>query len=194
MRALIFLLLTASAVSAQRFEVMSGDFKLLKTIQEYNVSFDYKDMEIHGYESEEAFVEKKASKEKDRPEVAKAFVDNWYNDRTTKYEPRFIAYFNDKFPDGEVKVAPDPTLKYTMNVKTVWLYPGYGMGPSGKPSKITAIVTVFETANPSNILLQVKFEKAIGFESHDPNKPGERISGAYEKIAKNVVMQIKKVL
>lgn len=188
------MMLVSLSASAQRYDLVSGDFKALRYISEYNITFDYNGMEVHGYESEKAFVERKVEIRKNHPEKAQAFAENWYADRTNKYEPRFIAYFNDRFDKGEVRVVKDSSAKYTMDIKTTWLYPGYGMGPSGEPPKISATVTVFETANPTNILLQVKFDKAIGFENHDPNKPGERISGAYEKIAKNIVVQIKKVL
>lgn len=190
----LLLLLVFGTVSAQRYDILSGSFESLKDIPEFNVVFDYTQMEIENYKSEEAYLATKAEQMKEHPDKARAFAENWFKDRSDKYEPRFIEYFNARFDKGEVKVAKNPGLKYTILVKTKWLYPGYGMGPSGKPSKVTAVITVSETANPSNVLLSVEFDKVIGMENRDPNKFGERISGAYEKLAKNFVMQLKRVL
>ncbi|RZJ72506.1 hypothetical protein [Flavobacterium sp.] len=190
---IVFFLLCVSSVWAQRFDLLSGNFESIKDIPEFNIVFDYDGMQVHDYESEEAYLKIKFEQQKEKPEKAKAFVDNWYADRTNKYEPRFIDYFNERFEKGEVKIVRNGAAKYTIKVKTVWLYPGYGMGPSGQPSKITAIISVFETENPTNVLVSVKFDKTIGMENRDPNKFGERISGAYEKLAKNFVMQLKRV-
>lgn len=191
MRLLLALLFCVSGF-AQRFDVKSGGFEALKDIAEYNVTFDYDGMQIHGYESEAAFVKEKVEKRND--EKGEKFERDWYADRAGKYEPRFIEYFNSRFEESEVKATRNPQANHTMHVKTTWLYPGYGIGVGGEPAKISAVVTVFETANPSKILLSVYFDKAIGLENKNYNKPGDRISGAYEKLAKNLVMQIKRVL
>ncbi|NMH27678.1 hypothetical protein [Flavobacterium silvaticum] len=194
MKHFFILLLIPVAMSAQRYDIISGKFENLKSIAAYNVTFDYKGMEINGYASEEAFIKEKVEKREKNPEKAERFAKQWYADREEKYEPRFMEYFNKRFDKGEVSVAKNPSATYTMKIKTVWIYPGYGIGPGGEPPKITAIVSVFETANPANVLLEVKFEKAIGLDNKNLNDPGERISGAYEKLAKNLVQQIKRIL
>lgn len=112
----LFLLLFFINATAQRFDVLSGDFKALKDIAEYNVIFDYEGMAIHGYESEEAFVKEKT--EKRSAEKAEKFAKAWFADRSEKYEPRFIDYFNSRFEDGRVKAARNPQAQYTMLVKT----------------------------------------------------------------------------
>lgn len=169
----LFLLLFFINATAQRFDILSGDFKALGDIAEYNVIFDYEGMAIHGYESQEAFLKDKT--EKRSAEKAEKFANAWFADRSEKYEPRFIAYFNSRFEDGRVKTGKDPQAQYTMLVRTTWLYPGYGIGMGGEPAKISAIVTVFETANPSNVKLSVAFDKSIGFENKNYNEPGDRI-------------------
>ena len=98
------LLLIGSASFGQRYDLLSGNFEAIKGIAEYNVAFDYSELEIHDYESEEAYLDKKREQLKEHPEKGEAFVQNWYSDRTEKYEPRFIEYFNSRFENGEVKV------------------------------------------------------------------------------------------
>ncbi len=187
------LLFCVTTVWSQRFDVLSGKIEALKDISDYNVTFTYDGMEIHGYASEEDFLKEKREKREKNPQKAEAFVENWYAYRKTKYEPAFIAYFNGRFPKSEVKMGENPQAKYTLNVKTTWLYPGYGIGVGGEEAKISAILTVFETANPSNVLVAIEFDKSIGLDSKNYNDLSDRISGAYEKLAKNFAMQVKRV-
>lgn len=190
--AIATIILLCANVHAQRFEVLSGKLEALQGISEYNVTFSYDGMKIHGYDSEEAFLKEKVEKRQKNPEKAEEFAENWYAFRESKYEPRFIDYFNGRFGNGEIKMGKNPSAKYTLNVKTTWLYPGYGIGMGGEEAKVSAILTVFETANPSKVLLSLEFDKSIGLANKNYNDFGDRISGAYEKLAKNLVMQVKR--
>jgi len=178
---------------AQRFDIQQGSLKNLKGISEYNVAFDYSDIKVHGFETEEAFLREKMKKreEQGRDEEFKA---EWFESRSRLYEPAFINYFNKSFKKGEIRVGVLPEAKYTMEIKTVWVYPGYNAGTAIEPAKISALVTVRETANPANILVAIYFDKSIGLEHDLGNTLGDRISWAYEKIAKNLAMQLKRFL
>ena len=190
----LFLLATASGF-AQRFDILSGKLENLKGIKEYNTTFDYTGMTVHGFETEEEFLSEKMHKRENRPGAAEKFKEAWFANRESMYEPAFISYFNKMFKDGEIKVAKKPEAKYTMQVKSTWIYPGYNAGPDVVPAKISAIVTVYETADPKKIILIMEFDKAIGVKhSVMTNTLGDRISWAYEKIAKNLSMQMKRFL
>lgn len=95
---LFLILFTSFSVFSQRFKILSGDLKNLKDITEYNCTFDYKDMEVNGFESEEAFLKDKIEKRKkydggkDLKGKAAAFERDWFEDRKNKYEPGFITY------------------------------------------------------------------------------------------------------
>lgn len=196
---ILFLLIFTSLSSlGQRFKILSGDLKNLKDITEYNCTFDYKDMEVNGYESEEAFLKDKIDKRKkyddgkDLKGKAAAFERDWFEDRKNKYEPGFINYFNELLEEKKVKATTNPEAKYTLNVKTTWIYPGYEVA-SVEPAKISAIITIYETTNPSNVLLVIEFDKSIGVVK-DYRAQGDRIKGAYEKLAKNLTLQMKRFL
>lgn len=196
---ILFLLIFTSLSSfGQRFKILSGDLKNLKDITEYNCTFDYKDMEVNGYESEEAFLKDKIDKRKkyddgkDLKGKAAAFERDWFEDRKNKYEPGFINYFNELLEEKKVKATTNPEAKYTLNVKTTWIYPGYEVA-SVEPAKISAIITIYETTNPSNVLLAIEFDKSIGVVK-DYRAQGDRIKGAYEKLAKNLTLQMKRFL
>jgi hypothetical protein len=77
-----------------------------------------------------------------------------------------------------------------MTVKTTWIYPGYVV----EPAKITATILISAVGNPKP-LLEIQFEKVIGIEDNAYNgDQGYRIAGAYEKLAKLLTIQLKRVL
>ncbi|SHG82640.1 hypothetical protein SAMN05443549_10755 [Flavobacterium fluvii] len=190
---ILIFLFVVSIASAQRYNVLSGDLKNLKGIALYNVTFDYSGQNVQGFETEEAFLKEKMDKRKEKDGAAEKFKKDWYEDRENKYEPKFIEYFNKRFEKGEIKVGKNIDAKYTMNIKTTWIYPGYNVVAGAEPAKISAIITVVETENPKNILVSLEFYKSIGLEQGQFDfDQGYRIAGAYERLAKNLLIQLKR--
>lgn len=187
------LLVVATIATAQKREILSGDFKSLKGITEYNLVFNYDGLTVDKFKTEEDFLADKMKKREEKG-TDQDFKTSWFGDREKRYEPKFIESFNKRFDDNSVKADKGLTsAKYTMTVKTIWIHPGYNVGVSRSNSKLTALVTIFETANPSNTLLSVSYDKAPGqgamgydFDS------GYRISEAYAKLAKELAGDIKK--
>lgn len=193
MKKLIFLIfiLSFSKTSAQRFEIISGKLENLKVISEYHINFDYKDLMVHGFESEEAFLKDKMDKRSKVEGKAENFKNDWFENREKIYEPAFVNYFNEKLEKNNVKATKNPTTKYSLDIKITWIYPGY----FSEPAKISAVMTFFETANPKNKLLEIEFDKVIGFKQNEfTGRLNDRITGAYEKLAKNLMLQMKRFL
>lgn len=192
---LLSLLLVLVFISANGQEkVLKGSFKELRGITSYNVVFDYTGQKIAHFDNEEDFLKDKMGKR--NGEKAEEFKRRWYDDRENKYEPAFIAYFNERMK-GKATVAKDALKKYSILIKTNWIYPGYNVGVVAQESKISAVMTVYETANPDNILLEVEYDKSIGIApDHEKNAydSGDRIAGAYEKLAKNFTLQLKRFM
>ena len=188
-KTLAALLFISASVFGQ--DVSSGSFKKLKDITEYNLVFDYAGLKVDKFRSESDFLADKMKKREEKG-TSEDFKTSWFNDRQKRYEPKFIESFNKRF-DGRVKADKDlASAKYTMKVKTTWIHPGYNVGVSRSDAKINATITVFETANPSNILLEVSYEKmhgdgAFGYDFDS----GYRISEAYAKLAKEFARDIK---
>lgn len=180
-------------VSAQKVKVLSGDFKSLKGITEYNLVFDYENIKVDKFQTEEEFLADKMKKREEKG-TDDDFKRSWFADRANRYEPKFIESFNKRFDDGEVKADKGLTnAKYTMKVKTTWISPGYNVGVVRRDAYVTAVITVFETANPSNVLISVEYEKAHGDGAmgYDFNS-GYRISEGYAKLSKELAFDIKK--
>jgi len=190
----LLLLFSVSLLTAQRYEIKSGKLENLKGITEYNVTFDYSQINVNGYKTEAEYLEDKMKKREKVEGKAEKFKEEWYANRKNMYEPAFINYFNKSFKNGEIKVAENPAAKYTMEISTTWVYPGYDAGTATEPAKISAIVTIKETENPGNVLLSIAFDKSIGLKHDIGNSLGDRISWAYEKIAKNLTIQLKRFL
>lgn len=190
---LVLALLLVTITYAQKAKVLEGDFKNLEGITAYNLIFDYSDLEIPKYDNEEEFLKDKMAKreEKDAGSGEK-FKKSWFSDREERYEPKFIESFNKRYDEFQVGKNL-PNAEYTMKVHTTLLYAGYNVGVMRQPSKVDAIVTIYKTNNPNDVLLSVKYRKAEGngamgydFDS------GYRISESYAKLAKTLAKTINK--
>ncbi|WP_289042050.1 hypothetical protein [uncultured Zobellia sp.] len=190
----VMALLVVSANSfAQKMKVSKGDIKNLKDISAYTLEFDYSNLEIPKYDSEDDFLaDKMAKREEKEAGKGEEFKKSWFADRQDRYEPKFIESFNKRFDDGEVSVSMEDAA-YTMKIHTNKIYAGYNVGVVRKNAEIDATVTVYETANPSNVLLEGKYSDVQGYGAmgNDYNS-GYRISECYAKLAKNMAGYIIK--
>jgi len=169
-------------VFSQKANVTKGDWSDLKGITEFNLEFDYSDLEIPKYDSEEAFLEDKiAKREEKEPGTGEKFRESWFSDRENYYEPRFIETFNDRYKDGLVKVDRDlGNAEYTMKVHTTFIYPGYNVGVVRKNSKLEVTLSVYKNDSPDDIIFEVDYTKieGAGNGGYDFNS-GQRIADAY---------------
>ena len=180
---------------AQKLDVVSGDIKNLKGISEYQLEFDYSNLQIPKYDSEEDFLKDKMDKRDEKEEgTGEKFRESWFADRENRYEPKFIESFNKRFEDEEVSVGKDKTdAAYVMKIHTTMMYPGYNVGVMRQNSKIEATITVYEAANPSNVLFSGNYTKIEGYGAFGNDyDSGYRISEAYAKLAKEFAFFIKK--
>lgn len=187
------LLLVATAAVAQKKKVESGDYKNLAGVTEFNVEFDYSNIKVAKFDNEEDFL---ADKMKKREEKGKDedFRKNWFADREARYEPKFLESFNKRFDNGAVKADKGLTsAKYTMKVKTEWIQPGYNVGISRQNAEVTATITFYETANPSNVVLKLRMERSPGVAGMGMDfNSGDRIAESYAKMAKELANDIRK--
>ena len=192
---LLALMLTTVAIYSQKMKVSDGNFKNLKGITTYKLEFDYSDVKIPKYDSEEDFLDDKMAKREEKEAgTGEKFKASWFSDRAERYEPKYIESFNKRFEDGEVSVGSDiEDAKYVMKIHTTKLYAGYNVGIVRRNAEIDAVITIYEAANPSNILLSGKYKdvQGNGAMGYDFNS-GYRISECYAKLAKNVAKSIKK--
>ncbi len=192
---LVFSMLVLTGSYAQKMKVKEGRLGNLKGITEYNLVFDYSDLKIPKYDSEEDFLKDKMEKrENKKAGDGERFKKSWFADREERYEPKFIESFNKRFKNNEVKVDKNlSSSKYTMKIHTTKIYPGYNVGIVRHNAEINATVCIYESANPSNVLLKGTFKdvQGAGAMGYDFNS-GYRISECYAKLAKNIAKYVKK--
>lgn len=192
--ATIVALLCVSMLFAQKPKVLEGNWKALKGIEEFNLVFDYSDLEIPKYDSEAEFLkDKMAKREKKKAGAGEKFKKSWFADREARYEPKFIESFNKRFKHGEVRVDRKLTnAAYTIKIHTVFMYAGYNVGVMRQNSKISAVLTVYKKSAPNDVLLAVQYKKVEGWGFGNDYDSGYRISEAYAKLAKVFAANLKK--
>lgn len=194
--ALVFAFLLASIILfAQKSKTIDGKAKNLIGITSYNLEFDYSDVQIPKYDSEEEFLEDKMAKREEKEAgTGEKFKASWFADRENRYEPKFVESFDKRFDDGEIKVAKDMAdAKHTIKIHTTRMYAGYNVGIVRKNAEIDVLMTIYETENPSTILWSGTFTRVQGYGAmgNDYNS-GYRISECYAKLAKEFAKMLKK--
>ncbi len=188
----LFIALVISTVTVAQ-KPTKGSFANLKGVTEFNLIFDYENLKVDKFKTEEDFLKDKMDKREEKG-TSEDFKASWFADREAKYEPKFIECFNNASKKTGVTVQKDLTsAKYTMLIKTVWIYPGYNVGMVDQPAKLKTLITVYETDNPSKVVLVVPFEKiqsvdVMGMEYNS----GSRIASAYCTLAKQFLKSLKK--
>lgn len=181
---------------AQKVTLLSGNFQNLKGISEYNLTFDYEGLTVDRVSEEQFLADKMKKREGNGKDIE--FKESWFADRENRYEPKFAESFNKRFKKGSVKAEENlASAKYTMNIKTTWIHPGFNVVVMHNSSLINTIVSVVETANPSNVLFSAKYERVAGKGIFTPigfmdYNSGYRISEGYAKLGKAVAANIKK--
>lgn len=188
-------LLATLTIYAQKPKTLEGKAKNLKGITTYNLEYDYADVQIPKYDSEEEFLEDKMAKREEKEVgTGEKFKASWFADRENRYEPKFKESFDKRFDEGEFKLSEDNMdAKHTIKIHTTKLYAGYNVGIVRRNAEIDAVLTIYETGNSSNILWSGKFSKvqgagAMGFDYDS----GYRISECYAKLAKEFAKMLKK--
>lgn len=177
--ALIIFLLSTLIIYSQKIKVKEGDIKFFKGVDEYNVIFDYSNLEIPNYNSEEDFLEDKMAKREEKLiGDGERFKKSWFDDRKNLYEPYFIDFFNDYFiMKRKIKVSKNNiAAKYTIFVKTKMIYPGYNVVVGWEGAKLYAIISVYRTDTPNEILFSSKTVYIQGKSSYNA---GVRIANTY---------------
>ncbi len=187
-----FLLVFCSIVGhSQRIKTLEGSVKNLKGITQYNVIFDYTQLSVTNYESEEAFLEEKMKmREKMLIGGGEKFKEKWFLDRGDYYEPNFIFFFNDYFiKKKKINISENNLLaEYTIKVITNEIYSGYHVGVFSQHSKLRTTIIFYKNDNPENILFKTKQTYTTGT-AYDS---AERIGNAYSLLGRKLADYLRK--
>jgi len=184
-------------------EILEGDFTNLKGISVYNLIFDYSNVSVPHYDTEEAFlsfiVEEYESMEEGKGEQ---FKKDWFSNREKYYEPEFMNRFNYYLKKGEIKVGMNldkvdytnlEKVDYFMEVQMVHLYTDYANKDLRANSEISANISFYNINEPENILLKVQYFE-VNAETSKSTNQASKVSKSYGQLGKLLAVDIRKSL
>ena len=132
-----------TGISAQKIAVISGKIDFLKNEKTLTVKFTYENMLV-GKMTEADYVAKKVSEANAKePGKGDAWQVAWLNDRTERFEPKFIELFNKYITDNNgATLSTQDGNKYVMTVNTHFTEPGFNVGVARKNSAVSLRVRI----------------------------------------------------
>lgn len=198
MKKLVFALFLISGVAfAQDMNIVQGNFDFLKDQKEINTEFDYSNFTMMKEKKSEAqYVEEhKADLDQKAKGNGNLWQKKWIAAKEQIWTPKFLEIGNIVLSKAgkDVNFQEGLNTPYTLIVQTVWIYPGWDAGIMKQPAKVTTNLKFVETANKSNVLLEITSEEAPGDQWGNNYSNESRIGEGYAKTAKSLSkMMLKK--
>lgn len=195
--AILAVLLVSSLAMAQKVKVKSGDYKFLAGQKEINVEFSYENLKLMKEDlTEDQYVSERTA---DLNEKAKgngdAWAKKWEASKELAWQPKFLELVNIVLTKKKKDLTFQEGLKsakYTLIVDVVWMYPGYNVVMAKKGAKVTTVLRFVETANRSNVLLELTSENAPGDVFGGSFSNEDRIREGFAKTGKTLASLILK--
>jgi hypothetical protein len=188
--------LFSSQLSAQKIKVVTGDLSSFVGLTEINVEYNYDDMGVGKFKTEEAYIEKKKNEyNEDEPGKGDRWEEEWHADKENTYQMKFEQLFNLVMLSEEtgMEVGFFPSSDYTLIVKTTFLEPGFNIGISRKDASINVELMLVKSEEPENIITQINMDKVPGRGAMGGDFDTEyRIGEAYAKCGKELAQYIYK--
>lgn len=135
--AILLLFITSSnTVLAGKIKLLKGDLKFLKGIKELNIEFDYSNLKVGKFDTEEEYVQSKV-KEKNKKEAGTGdtFEERWESAKVKRFPLKFIELFNKYLEKNNIKAEQNNTeVKYKLVVETTFIEIGFNVGVMKKPA------------------------------------------------------------
>ncbi|MFM9987979.1 hypothetical protein [Flavobacterium sp.] len=184
-------LFVSSMMTAQKMEVVKGDFGFLAGQKEINIEFDYSKLTLLKENKTEAqYVEERSKELNDKTKgVGDIWKKKWNGAKETIWQPKFLELVNIVLAKKKKEVSFQEgltTAKYTLIVDAVWIFPGWDAMVMKQPAKVTTNLKFVETANRSNVLLEISSENAPGDQYGNNFSNESRIGEGFAKTGKSL--------
>jgi len=190
------LLLFTGITFAQDMNVVKGNFDFIKNQKEINIEFDYSDFTMmKENKTEKQYVEERTAELNEKYKGnGNIWQKKWYSAKELIWTPKFLELINVVLQKEkkELNFQEGLNTPYTLIVKTTWLYPGWDAGIMKQPAKVSTNLKFVETANKSNVLLEITSEEAPGDQWGSNFSNESRIGEGYAKTAKSLAKLIAK--
>lgn len=194
---IILVLFCTSFVFSQKMKVRSGDFDFIKDQKQFNVEFDHSKMTLMKDKKTEAQYVDDRSKELSEKNKSTGAIwkKKWDTSKELIWNPKFLELINVVYSKEGKDVSFQEGLadaKYTLIVETVWIYPGWDAAVMKQPAKVSTKLSFVETANKSNVLLEITSDKAPGDQWGNNFSNESRIGEGFAKTAKSLAKMLLK--
>lgn len=184
------LMLSVTAIQAQKIKMTEGDLSFLKGQTEVLVEYDYSEMAVGKFDKEEDYVNKKVAEYNEKNAgTGDEWKEKWEADREGRFHPKFEELLNNYTVD-KANCKFDQTninAKYTLILKTTFTEPGFNIGVVRKDAMINVEVIFVETANKDNKLAVITMTNVPGRGAMGNDyDSGFRIQEAYAKAGKSL--------
>jgi hypothetical protein len=191
------ILLVTTVASAQKMEVVKGDFGFFNGQKEINVEFDYsKTKLLKENKTESQYMEDRAKELNDKNRGnGDIWKKKWEGAKEGIWAPKFLELVNVVLRKDEKDVMFQEDLKntkYTLIVEVVWIYPGWDVYMMKQEAKVTTNLKFVETANRANVLLEIKSEEAPGDQWGNQFSNETRIGESFAKTGKSLAKMLLK--
>ena len=190
------LLLFTGITFAQDVNVVNGNFDFIKNQKEINIEFDYSDFTMmKENKTEKQYVEERTAELNEKYKGnGNIWQKKWYSSKELIWNPKFLELINVVLQKEkkELNFQEELTTPYTLIVKTTWLYPGWDVSIMKQPAKVSTNLKFVETANKSNVLLEITSEEAPGDQWGNNFSNESRLGEGYAKTAKSLAKLIAK--
>lgn len=195
-KTVLALLLFTGITFAQDVDVVKGSFDFLKDQKEINVEFDYSNFTMMKDKKTEAqYVEERTAELNEKTKGnGNIWKKKWESAKELIWTPKFLELVNIVLSKEkkDVTFQEGLTTPYTLIVKTVWLYPGWDVAMMKQPAKVTTNLKFVETANKSNVLLEITSEEAPGDQWGNNFSNESRLGEGYAKTGKSLAKLLLK--
>ena len=197
MKKIVFALLLFTGITfAQDMNVVKGNFDFIKNQKEINIEFDYSNFTmLKENKTEKQYVEERTAELNEKYKGnGNIWQKKWYSAKELIWTPKFLELINVVLQKEKKELSFQEGLNtpYTLIVKTTWLYPGWDAGIMKQPAKVSTNLKFVETANKSNVLLEITSEEAPGDQWGNNFSNESRLGEGYAKTAKSLAKLIAK--
>ncbi len=173
----ITIFVLGSNLYSQQIKVLNGDFGFISEMETINLIFEYDGLTLMSDSiPEQQFIEDRIkSLQESNHKDAKGWEDDWQDAKQELWPEIFTTNLNMVFSKkNEIKFEEGlNTEKYTLFVKTNWIYPGWHGGFMNQKSKVKATLQFVETSNPGIVLLELEAFVHWGVDSNLEKRLGK---------------------
>ncbi len=144
-------------------KLKSGSLGALKGEKRINITYNYSKMAVGKFATEAEYLKKTADDRNAKtPGSGDEFVSRWNAAKAEKCQPAFEEDFNNQAGDCGLSGKSDPSAKYTLAVRIVFVEQGVETVVMGtaKSASVNMEIDLVETSAPDKVIATIEMEGA----------------------------------